>query len=300
MLPGNYGVLLATFTADGVLDYDLYMKEIEHCLTTGLTGLMISGSTGEFPYISTQDNQSLLQIAKTKVGDKKELIAGISGTREIQVIANIRNAAELGYTLAMACPPYYYPQNDVAVYDFYSYLVEALPPTMKLILYNIPFCAPSISLEVFKKLLQYDNIVGIKDSSGNMIYFERLITTAKKIRPDFSVYTGQDTTVLPSIMTGAAGVISSGTWMLDTWERQIAQEVNSGNIVKAQELQHWITEILYMLDEIPFPENYRALALCLDFDCGVPQRQFSCLKGSTFSEWVYRTKAILRRYIQCL
>lgn len=298
MLPGNYGVLLATFTADGLLDYDLYTKEIEHCLTTGLTGLMISGSTGEFPYISTQDNQNLLKIAKDKVGDKKELIAGISGTREIQVLDNIRNATEIGYTLAMACPPYYYPQNDAAVYDFYSYIVEALPPTMQLVLYNIPFCAPSISLEVFKKLLKYDSIVGIKDSSGNMIYFERLIASAKRFRPDFSVYTGQDTTVLPSIMTGAAGVISSGTWMLDTWERKIIQEVNSGDIKKAQELQHWITEILYILDDIPFPENYRALARCLGIDCGVPQRQFSCLKGDAFSDWTNKTKAILSRYIK--
>lgn len=297
MKQGNYGVLLTTFDTTGVIDYALYRDELIHCRSTGLTGIMVSGSTGEFPYFSTNENKVLFKEAKTIIGDQKELIAGISGPRESDVLANITNAHSLGYTLAIACPPYYYPQNDTAVFDFYSFIAKNLPSDMNLVLYNIPFCAPAISIEIFLKLIQIPNIVGIKDSSGNMLYLERLVAITKKNRPDFSIFTGQDSTILAAIATGASGAISSGTWMLDKWICKIPAYLEKGDFISAQDIQHWITEIMLHLDAIPFPENYRALASCLGFNCGKPQRQFSCLAGKKYKTWEVETKEILSKYI---
>ncbi|MGD1833616.1 MAG: dihydrodipicolinate synthase family protein [Sphaerochaetaceae bacterium] len=290
MEKGTYGVLLTPFDAKGNVDLDLFRNELNHCLDTDLTGLMISGSTGEFPYLSTQENKSLLREAMTTAGGQKELIAGISGARESEVLENIFSAEEFGYTLAMACPPYYFPQDDTSVYDFYCFVSESLPHSMNLVLYNIPFCAPAVSVDNFIRLIEKPNIVGIKDSSGDMLYFEKLVAISNTERPDFSVFTGQDTTILPAVATGGSGLISSGAWMLDDVIQHLLKFLHKGQFDEARKLQHWITDLMLHVNQIPFPENYRALAACLGTDCGIPQRKLSSLRKEHYAEWTEITR----------
>lgn len=288
---GNYGVLLSTFNDDGSFCEQAFRKEVEYCSTLPIAGLMVCGSTGEFPYLDEALYRKEMEIAIAGCGDK-ELIAGISAPSDSQVLTNMEIAHSLGYRQFMCCPPYYYHQNDAAVVDFYKYISKHVPSDSILLLYNIPSCTSRITANAFAQLCGIDNIQGMKDSSGDMVFFSQCLSIARHIGKKFWLYSGVDTTYLPSLAAGGAGLISSAAWLLAREEKPVLDCYLAGNMEEAQGRQQDITHLCMTLDSIPFPENYRAMAEAIGIDCcGKPRRHFSCLEGAAYAEWKKEAKA---------
>lgn len=282
---GMYGVTLSCFDKNGRLDEALLHIEMQHCARTRTDGLVLGGSTGEFLYLSPQEHHRSLALAMEVAGSEKTLIAGACGPTERDVLHLMEDAAALGYQYALVCPPYYYPQGQTQVLEFYQHICKHAPSGMGILLYNIPFCTASISLSILPALMQQANLIGMKDSSGDMLYFVKARAIMQKEKPEASLFTGQDAMLLPSLAVGGNGCMSSGAWLLDGIERSIFTAQENGKLHEARAYQDKLVCILMWLDGIPFPENYRALAQACGIDCGKPQRPFSCLEGETFSLW---------------
>ena len=200
----------------------------------------------------------------------------------------------LGTSTKYFVPPYYYPQSDEAVLTFYQYILSHMPNGVKLILYNIPFCTAEISLSILSKLLNNDKIAGFKDSSGNMLYFVKLLEMIRQQNPSIKLFTGQDMTLLPCTASGGNGCMSTASWILDRLVTSVFQNAVGGDIAAAR-LQHChLTDVLMRLDQIPFPENYRALALACGIHCGIPQRKYSFLERPEFQQWLREVKAAIK------
>ena len=281
---GNYGVVMTPFREDGKPDEEILRQELEYCNKTSAKGLLMCGSTSEFVYMDMEQNKKVLKAGKECISEEKVLIGGAGGANETQVLEKLWYLADIGYGFAMICPPYYYPQKPDDLYDFYQSISIHTPKGLNLLLYNIPFCCPEIPLSIFPKLLELENIVGMKDSSGDMLYFTKAISMAQKSRPEFSIFTGQDSTLLPSLTVGGQGCMSALCWMLET-DHHILKAFDENNIIIAQELQMQIIELVRQLEYISFPENYRALSNVLGVPMGRPQRRFRGLTGKDFACW---------------
>jgi len=282
---GNYGVVLTPFNQQGNIDEEILEKELIYCLSTRTQGLVICGSTGEFVYMSPEQCKQVLSISARIAAGKKTLVGGASATTEERVINYLNCLAELGYEYALVCPPYYFPQKNEEVLSFYKTISFKAPSAVKIVLYNIPFCAPQISLGILPELMSCENIVGLKDSSGDMLYLSKAIWSSKVIRPEFSVFCGQDAILLPSLTLGSQGDMSSLAWILDQTMSDILSCYDSGEQRRAELLQLHVVSLVEHLDKITFPENYRALAQVAGIPCGLPQRFFPNIMSLQFDKW---------------
>ena len=293
---GNYGVVMTPFREDGTLDEKLLRQEFLYCNTTNAAGLLLCGSTSEFIYLELDQAKRVYQLGKECVSEEKVLIGGAGGANEHQVMERLIYLADIGYTYAIICPPYYYPQKPDDIYDFYRNISARAPTGLKLMLYNIPFCSPGIPLSILPRLLELENIVGMKDSSGVMLYFTKAVSMAQERRPEFAIFTGQDSTFLPSLTVGGHGCMSALVWMLDT-DFSILRLFEENEMKKAGEIQMQLIRLVRLLDHISFPENYRALSGVLGIPMGTPQRSFHGLQGEEYDRWEAAVRNTLR-YIQ--
>ncbi|MGE4585432.1 MAG: dihydrodipicolinate synthase family protein [Sphaerochaeta sp.] len=277
MKNGLYGVTLSCFTEAGKADELRFEKMLTLMAEKPLAGFVVNGSTGEFPYMGFQEAVVFLRISREQVRDR-EMVAGICGPTERDVLRLARHAYGIGYTDMILCPPYYYPQKDSEILDFYRTVLSGLPNDVNLILYNIPFCAPRVSLPVVETLAEEDKRVqGIKDSSGDALNFAALCAISARLGRDFSVFTGQDSMLLGALAAGAAGLMSTGSWLLSGIHEKIVSAFARSEWEEARRLQNLVTSVILSLDKVSFPENYRILAQVMGYDAGPFQRKFAFL-----------------------
>ncbi len=291
---GTYGVVLTTFDQNGKLDSESLEKELTYCINTSVTGLLMCGSTSEFIYLSPDEYKTVLRIG-AKIGNgRKVMIAGVSGGNELAVRENLDYAAECGYRYAIICPPYYYPQTPRDILSFYEIVARNAPSGIKLLLYNIPFCAPEIPADILPELIRIPNIIGMKDSSGNMLYMMKALSLVEEMKEEFSIFTGQDSTFLPSLAAGACGCMSALAWIMDRYDTEIMDSYRNGRLEKGKELQIKLIPLIRHMDSISFPENYRALSEVIGVYTGFPQRSFEQIQGEYYEKWKTEAANIIK------
>lgn len=283
---GTYGVVLTPFDREGHLNQTALRQELKYCTGTKAAGLLLCGSTGEFVYMDQQQHKEVLRIGMEEAGRYKVLIGGASGATEHKVLGLLNYMEVLGYTYCIICPPYYYPQTPENVVSFYETISGQAPAGMKIFLYNIPFCSPEIPLKYMERLLRLPNVIGMKDSSGDMLYLSKVMGIVNEIRPDFMVFTGQDAVFLPSLTIGASGCMSALCWMLDEAAADIWQSYKKLDLKHATEIQLRIIQLVRHLDAIAFPENYRILSEIVGISAGKPQRSLHNMSEEFCSQWI--------------
>jgi len=290
MIPdGTYGVLLTPFNECGKIEEELFREELNVCSATKTAGLFPCGSTGEFVYMNMEQKMSALRITAEMAGDKV-LIGGVGAPTEEQTLELLRYIKNIGYEYAMVCPPYYYPQKPQDILRYYTYISKKAPEDLTLLIYNIPFCTAEIYLSVLPQIMDLPNVGGMKDSSGNMVYMAHVISIAEEKNKEFSVFTGQDCSLLPSLAAGARGCMSALSWLTDRPVADICEAFRNGNIEKAVQLQKSVNLLVRHLDAVSFPENYRMLARALGLKMGVPQRHLQNLNEEFYSRWAEKAR----------
>lgn len=282
---GVYGVVLTTFDEQGRLDEAALLQELDHCLATRTTGLVMCGSTGEFVYMAPETYKRVLELGHKAAGGSRLMVGGASAPNEGQALDYLNAMAGWGYEYALVCPPYYNPQTAADIEDFYLHLAARAPAGIKLLLYNIPSCAPGIPAAILPRLMQQPNIVGMKDSSGDLPYFVQAADLARLHRPEFSLLTGQDPGILPSLTVGAVGCMTCGGVVLNHLCAGIIEAFDAGRMDEAADLQLRLARMMRHAATITFPENYRAIARVAGIPCGAPQRHFRSLQPQALAGW---------------
>lgn len=292
---GIYGVTLTTFDSDGQLNMEALYQELIYCRDTSVKGLLMCGSTGEFIYMNAEQQKKVLAAGMEVAGKNKILIGGASAPTEESVLNLLKYMDKIGYQYALICPPYYFPQTPENVLDFYRTISKKAPPRIKILMYNIPFCAPEIPLQYMEELLAIPYIIGLKDSSGNFLYLSKVMGVVKDKRPDFHVFTGQDACFLPALTLGVSGCISALSWMFDKEENELLESYHQKNLERASEIQMNIIQLVRHLDGISFPENYRILSKVIGVDSGEIQRHFYNLNDVFCYQWIEQMTILVQK-----
>lgn len=235
MLSGIYPPIVTPFTADEDVDYEALRFNIKRWNETGLSGYVALGSNGEGVYLSYEEKLRVIQTVAESRAEGKKLIAGTGCESTRETVRLSREAASIGVDGLLLVNPSYYgnAMTSSALFHHYTRIAESVE--LPLLLYNVPkFTGRNMDPDLVSRLSEHPNIVGIKDSSGNLAQLGEIISRTPR---DFSVLVGT-AGVLSSAMTlGAAGGILALANIAPDHSLEIVSLVRAGRHKEAAELQ---------------------------------------------------------------
>jgi len=181
---------------------------IEYILSGGVHGLFILGSTGEAPSLSYALRHELIERTCKQVAGRVPVLVGITDTSFVESVNLAKKSADAGAQGVVLSTPYYFPAGQPELLEYLQDLVPELP--LPVYLYNMPSLTKVVfSPDTTRRAADMDGVVGMKDSSGDMIYFHELIQTFRD-RPDFSLLVGPEQLLAETVLAGGHGGISGG------------------------------------------------------------------------------------------
>ncbi|MEM2123189.1 MAG: 4-hydroxy-tetrahydrodipicolinate synthase [Candidatus Bathyarchaeia archaeon] len=201
---GVIPAMVTPFNGDGSIDFEGLKRLTRILLDAGVHGLFPLGSIGEGPKLSREMRMKVLEAVVDAAGSNVKVIPGAGGVTTRDTIQYVGDASDLGASAAIIHPPWYYHPTPEALLE--HYLMVADNSEIPIILYNLPsFVGYEIPVEVVAKAAEHENIIGIKDSSANLLYFMELI----RITPEgFNVIQGYGVLFLPSLIIGGRATLS--------------------------------------------------------------------------------------------
>lgn len=204
-LKGTGVALVTPFDKNGRVDFTSLENLLQFVLGNGVEYLVVLGTTGETPTLEKQEKVDIINFITEKAGNQVPVVIGVGGNNTKEVIHDLENLPLSKAAAILSSSPYYNRPTQQGIVEHYAAIGKASPKPV--ILYNVPTRTGSnISAETTLHLAhEVDNIVGIKEASGNMVQCMHILAN----RPsDFLVTSGDDHLTLPLIAAGMDGVIS--------------------------------------------------------------------------------------------
>jgi 4-hydroxy-tetrahydrodipicolinate synthase len=203
-LKGTGVALITPFTPDYQIDYNGLAKLVQFNLAGGVDYLVVNGTTAESATTSQEEKEQLLAFIRKQVDGAVPLVYGIGSNNTAQVLECIRQTDFTGVSAILSVSPAYNKPSQQGIYQHFLTIAEACP--VPVILYNVPSrTASNMTAETSLRLAKHDNIIGIKEASGNL---EQAMQIAKYKPQGFMLISGDDLLILPMLTFGAEGVIS--------------------------------------------------------------------------------------------
>jgi 4-hydroxy-tetrahydrodipicolinate synthase len=242
-------------------------------------GVVTSGTTGEFPYLTRAEQKRLVQIAREQVGEKLVIAGcGASGTR--QALALATDAQEAGADAILVVTPFFLHPSDKGIYQHYYDIATQV--NIPLVLYNIPQVMDAyLPRTVVEDLADLPNVVALKDSSGNLTYTMEVLEYAGD-RIDLLV--GHDEVVVPALAGGVTGVIlASANVYPEVW-RKVLRLVDEGLIPEARAEQRRVQKLSRIFCRHGGGVAVKAAMKLVGSDAGVPRRPLKAVGGALSHE----------------
>ncbi|MGD9156123.1 MAG: dihydrodipicolinate synthase family protein [Bacillota bacterium] len=240
-LGGAIPAVATPLTETKSIDVPAFRKLIRRLIEAGCNGVMILGTAGEGIILDRKNYSLAIQTVVDEVNGECPVIVGTGACTFEDVERNIEAAYKLGADIVLNVPPFYYPIPQAAIEEFFKALAQK--SKLPVMIYNIPSLTKNtFTIDTLSKLSREDNIVGIKDSSGDFIYFQQLLTCVRN--DHFKVFMGRAPLILSALMLGADGSMTPIPNVRPELELEIHQQVKAGDIKKALRNQAKIIEIV--------------------------------------------------------
>jgi 4-hydroxy-tetrahydrodipicolinate synthase len=203
---------------------------VEHVIAGGVHGLFLLGTTGEAPSLSYRLRREMIERTTRLVAGRVPVLVGITDTAFVESVALARAAAEAGAAAVVLATPYYFPAGQTELTGYVQNLVRELP--LPLMLYNMPSLTKVwFELNTLKRLAEIEQIVGIKDSSGDLEYFARL-REVRTLRPDWSIMMGPEALIPEAMRLEGDGGVAGGANVMPRQFVECFQAACSGDEAK--------------------------------------------------------------------
>ncbi|MGQ9743780.1 MAG: 4-hydroxy-tetrahydrodipicolinate synthase [Candidatus Bathycorpusculaceae bacterium] len=234
-LDGIFVPHITPFTREGELDEEALRKCIKFWVDGGVSGLMPCGSNGEAPYLSREERRKVIEIVMDEAGGKVRVVAGTGSMSTRETILFTKDAKELGVDAALVVTPFYFKLSNRELIAHYRAVLEAVD--LPIVLYSVPkFTGFSLEPTVISQLVsEYDNVVGVKDSGGNI---GNIAETIRLVGDKISVLAGTADLTLPTLMLGGNGAVIAVANVFPRMCRSLYDAFKMGDYEKASILQH--------------------------------------------------------------
>ena len=277
-MKGVFPALVTPFDKKENLDEDAFRNLIRHALPH-VDGLVPCGTTGEFPYLTREEQKRLVEIAVEEAGGKP-VIAGAGAPSTRQAIELARDAKEAGATACLIVTPYFLHPSDKGVYQHFSEIAQAVD--IPIILYNIPQVMDAyLPRRVVEDLADIPNIVGLKDSSGNLTYMMEVLEFCGD---RIDVFIGHDEVVLNALSGGASGMILASAQVYPEVWQQVFAAVQAGDLPRARELQRSVQKLSRIFCRYGGGVAVKQALKMMGVPAGRPRRPLKSVGGALLHE----------------
>ena len=242
-LKGMGVALITPFKDDESIDFDALSKLIEYQIQNGID-LVVLGTTAETPTLTEQEKNEVLSFVIERVKERVPIVLGLGGNNTRGIVERLKTESFQGVDAILSVVPYYNKPSQEGIYQHYKAIASATK--LPVILYNVPGrTGVNMTAETTLRLArEFDNIVAIKEASGNITQMDDIIKNKPK---DFMVISGDDGITFPLITLGAVGVISV---IGNAFPREFSRMVRlalEGDYANALLIHHKFTELFELL-----------------------------------------------------
>lgn len=217
------------------LDCEGLERLVEHVIAGGVRGIFALGTTGEGPMLPLALRRQLVERVAQQAGFRVPILVGISDASLAESVAQAEHAAAAGAHAVVAAPPFYLSQDQDELRRHMTELARRVP--LPLFLYNMPaLTKTAFELETVRALMEVDSIVGVKDSSGNLIAFHQLCQLSRD-RADWSVLMGPEELVGDAVLAGGHGGVCGGANLHPELYVRLYEAAAAGDLPQVQLLR---------------------------------------------------------------
>ncbi|MGD1996553.1 MAG: dihydrodipicolinate synthase family protein [Anaerolineae bacterium] len=250
-----------------------------------IDGVVTSGTTGEFPYLTRDEQRRLVEIAREEIGGKL-VIAGCGASGTAQALALAADAKETGADAVLVVTPYFLHPSDKGVYQHFYDIATGVD--IPLILYNIPQVMDRyLPRNVVEDLADLPNVVGLKDSSGDLTYTMELL---EYVGDRIDLLIGHDEVVVPALAGGVTGMILASAQVYPEIWQEVLRLVGEGEIAEARALQRQVQKLSRIFCRHGGGVAVKAALNLMGVPAGSPRRPLKSVGGAL----IHETRAEIR------
>jgi 4-hydroxy-tetrahydrodipicolinate synthase len=229
--------LVTPFRKDLSLDEETLRRLVRRQISAGINFLVPCGTTGESPTLSHEEHLRVVAITLEEAKGKAPVLAGAGGYDTRTVIEMAREAERMGADGILSVTPYYNKPTQEGLYHHFKAIASAI--SLPIILYNVP---PRTNVNIdpatVRRLSEIENIIGVKEASGNISQITQVI---QQVPEEFLVLSGDDALTLPLVAMGGRGIISVASNEIPAEMAQLARLCLAGNFAEARAMQRkWL------------------------------------------------------------
>ncbi len=259
--------MITPFKNDGSVDYTEAVKIANFLADNGTDTVLLSGTTGESPTLTHEEEGILFKEVKKGLGKKAKVMAGTGSNSTATAVEMTKKAEKLGVDGALIVVPYYNKPPQEGLYQHFKTVAEAT--SLPLMIYNIPGrTSRNMEPETVARIAGIKNYVAIKEASGDL-------KQMKKIReitpPEFLLYSGDDGLTYDLMEIGGVGVVSVAAHIVGKQIKAMINAFSSGDKAKAQKINTELADIFKVLFITTNPIPVKEAMNLLGFNCGQPR-----------------------------
>lgn len=240
-IKGIFGPVITTFDRRGELDLDAFGANLKAHIAAGLDGVLVAGSTGEAALLEESERLRLVEMARSVIPASRQLLVGTGAESTKACVRRCREAAERGANACLVVAPHYYSNamSTAALQAHYERVADESP--VPILLYNIPkYMHFRLEPELVARLAEHDNIIGMKDSSGDLETMAKYLLAQT---PHFGIVTGHAGSWLKAIHMGVVGGIMAVALFAPELTQEIAHLAKAKQEPEASEAQRRLTPL---------------------------------------------------------
>jgi len=228
MFTGSLVALVTPF-ADGVVDYETLRELVDFQVESGTDGIVPVGTTGECPTLTNEEHKEVIKVVVQAVAGRVPVIAGTGSNSTQEAIELTRFAREIGADGSLQVLPYYNKPTQEGMYQHFAAIAEAVD--IPIVIYNIPGrCGVNMEPRTVAKLAELDNIVAIKEASGQLDQVSEIALSC-----NLTILSGDDSLTLPIASVGGKGVISVVANIIPTDVKAMTDAILEGDFAAARQ-----------------------------------------------------------------
>jgi len=259
--------MVTPFNEEGMVDYEQAKRLALALLNSGSEGLVVVGTTGESPTLIREEELRLFTEVKSVVGERGSVIAGTGSNSTAEALKATKEAERIGVDACLLVVPYYNKPAQEGLYQHFKTIAQST--NLPCILYNVPSrTVTSLSAETVIELSRIDNIIGVKEASGNLAEIAKIITNTGD---DFLVWSGNDSDTLPILALGGYGVISVASHLAGNQIREMINNMTLGKVAEAAGIHRRLLPLINALFIVSNPIPVKYALNYLGFNVGKPR-----------------------------
>jgi 4-hydroxy-tetrahydrodipicolinate synthase len=246
--------MVTPFDENGEIDFLAARDLVNYLISNGTDALVVSGTTGESPTLTTEEKVALYKFVVQVVNGRVPVIAGTGSYNTKASISLTQLAEDAGVDGIMLVTPYYNKPSQEGMFQHFEAIAKST--TLPIMLYNIPGrSVVNLSVETVVRLSAIHNIVAIKEASGNLDAIAAIISQTPS---DFSLYSGDDSLALPILSIGGTGVVSVSSHIIGNEMQEMVEHFKHGRTAEAAALHRSLLPIMKAMFAAPNPSPVKA------------------------------------------